>query len=71
MKAIVIDQYGSVEELTERQVLKPVVKDNEVLIRILATSINPVDWKIRKGDLQQQLRFSFPIILGFRCSWNY
>ncbi len=64
MKAIVIDQYGSVEELKERQVLKPVVKNNEVLIRILATSINPVDWKIRKGDLQEQLGFSFPIILG-------
>ncbi|GAB6459965.1 NADP-dependent oxidoreductase [Bacillus cereus] len=64
MKAIVIDQYGSVEELKERQVLKPVVKNNEVLIRILATSINPVDWKIRKGDLQEQLHFSFPIILG-------
>ncbi|MGE7886913.1 NADP-dependent oxidoreductase [Bacillus cereus] len=64
MKAIVIDQYGSVEELKERQVLKPVVKKNEVLIRIHATSVNPVDWKIRKGDLQEQLRFSFPITLG-------
>ncbi|AQQ63364.1 oxidoreductase [Bacillus cereus] len=29
MKAIVIDRYGSVEELKERQVLKPVVKNNE------------------------------------------
>ncbi|WP_436864642.1 NADP-dependent oxidoreductase [Bacillus fungorum] len=64
MKAIVIDRYGSVEELKERQVLKPVVKNNEVLIRIHATSVNPVDWKIRKGDLQEQLRFSFPITLG-------
>lgn len=64
MKAIVIDQYGSVEELKERQVLKPIVKNNEVLIRIHATSVNPVDWKIRKGDLQEQLRFSFPITLG-------
>ncbi|HDR7794744.1 TPA: NADP-dependent oxidoreductase [Bacillus luti] len=64
MKAIVIDQYGSVEELKERHVLKPVVKSNEVLIRIFATSINPVDWKIRRGDLQKQLQFSFPIILG-------
>ncbi|MED2754149.1 NADP-dependent oxidoreductase [Bacillus thuringiensis] len=64
MKAIVIDQYGSVEELKERQVLKPVVQNNEVLIRIHATSVNPVDWKIRKGDLQEQLRFSFPITLG-------
>ena len=64
MKAIVIDRYGSVEELKERQVLKPVVKNNEVLIRIYATSVNPVDWKIRKGDLQEQLRFLFPITLG-------
>ncbi|PEV45666.1 NADPH:quinone reductase [Bacillus thuringiensis] len=64
MKAIVIDQYGIVEELKERQVLKPVVQNNEVLIRIHATSVNPVDWKIRKGDLQEQLRFSFPITLG-------
>lgn len=55
MKAIVIDQYGNVEELKEREVLKPIVKGNEVLIRILATSVNPVDWKIRKGDLQEQL----------------
>ncbi|KWU56634.1 NADPH:quinone reductase [Bacillus mycoides] len=64
MKAIVINQYGSVEELQERQVPKPVVKCNEVLIRIHATSVNPVDWKIRKGDLQEKLRFSFPITLG-------
>ncbi|MEI5947844.1 hypothetical protein WBS58_21285 [Bacillus albus] len=45
MKAIVIDQYSSVEELKVIQVLKPVVKDNEVLIRILATSVNPVEMK--------------------------
>lgn len=50
MKAMVIDQYGSVEELKERQVPKPVVTCNEVLIRIHATSVNPVDWKIRKGE---------------------
>ncbi|TKI26204.1 NADP-dependent oxidoreductase, partial [Bacillus mycoides] len=43
MKAIVINQYGSVEALQERQVPKPVVKCNEVLIRIHATSVNPVD----------------------------
>ncbi|EJR54905.1 hypothetical protein IIM_01845 [Bacillus cereus VD107] len=64
MKAIIIDQYGGVEELQERQVPKPVVKYNEVLIRIHATSVNPVDWKLRKGDLQEKLQFSFPITLG-------
>ncbi len=64
MKAIVINQYGSVAGLQEIQVPKPVVKSNEVLIRIYATSVNPVDWKIRKGDLQEKLQFSFPITLG-------
>ncbi|PGV55374.1 NADPH:quinone reductase [Bacillus cereus] len=64
MKAIIIDQYGSVEKLQERQVPNPVIKCNEVLIRIHATSVNPVDWKIRKGELQEKLLFSFPIILG-------
>lgn len=61
MKAIVINQYGSVEELQERQVPKPVVKCNEVLIRIHATSVNPVDWKIRKGDLQKSCDFHFQL----------
>ncbi len=61
MKAIVIDQYGNVEELKERQVLKPVVKDNEVLIRILATSINPVDWKIRKETYKNSYDFHFQL----------
>ncbi len=59
MKAIVIDRYGSVEELKERQVLKPVVKNNEVLIRIYATSVNPVDWKIRKVTYKNSYAFHF------------
>ncbi len=71
MKAIVIDEYGSVEELKERQILKPVVTYNEVLIRILATSVNPVDWKTRKGDLQQQLQFFISNYFRVRCSWSY
>ncbi|KFN04628.1 zinc-binding dehydrogenase family protein [Bacillus clarus] len=64
MKAIAINQYGGIEELQEMQVPKPVIKPNEILIRIHATSVNPVDWKIRKGDLKEKLAFSFPVTLG-------
>ncbi|WP_459500557.1 NADP-dependent oxidoreductase [Bacillus sp. C1] len=64
MKAIVIEHYGNVEELKGKEVVIPTPQEDEVLIEVHATSINPVDWKTRKGDLQRKLLFSFPIILG-------
>lgn len=65
MKAIVIDQYGSREELKERQMPKPLPKEGEVLIEMHATSINPIDWKLREGHLKEMMPFKFPIILGW------
>jgi NADPH:quinone reductase-like Zn-dependent oxidoreductase len=65
MKAIVIEKYGSKEELIEKEVPKPVPKEGEVQIEMHAASVNPIDWKLRAGYLQEMLPFSFPIILGW------
>mgnify|MGYP001197155719 CR=1 FL=1 len=65
MKAIVINAYGGRDQLKEYEVPKPLPKDNEVLIKIHATSINPIDWKVREGYLKNRLPFHFPIILGW------
>ncbi len=65
MKAIVIDNYGGKEELKERQVEKPTINDDQVLVEIHATSINPIDWKLREGYLKEMLPWEFPIILGW------
>jgi len=65
MKAIVINQYGGKEELTELEVKKPEIKENQVLIQMYATSINPIDWKIRQGYLKDMIPFKFPITLGW------
>jgi 2-desacetyl-2-hydroxyethyl bacteriochlorophyllide A dehydrogenase len=65
MKAIVIDQYGEKEVLKERDVDPPAVLDDQVLLEIHATSINPIDWKVRAGYLKEMLPFEFPIILGW------
>ncbi len=65
MKAIVIDQYGGIEELKERDVERPEINDDQVLLEIHATSINPIDWKLREGYLKEMLPFEFPIILGW------
>ncbi|MRG85914.1 NADP-dependent oxidoreductase [Salinibacillus xinjiangensis] len=65
MKAIVIDQYGGSEQLKERDVERPSITDDQVLVEVHATSVNPIDWKLREGYLQEMLPFEFPIILGW------
>lgn len=65
MKAIVINQYGESEELVEKELSKPEIKANQVLIEMHATSINPIDWKIRAGYLAEGMQFEFPLILGW------
>ncbi|MGX7151008.1 NADP-dependent oxidoreductase [Enterococcus ureasiticus] len=65
MKAVVINQYGSKEELTEQDVTLPELKENQVLVKEHATSINPIDWKLREGYLKQMFDWPFPIILGW------
>lgn len=65
MQAIVIEAYGSSDQLIEKEVPIPTIKDNQVLVELHATSINPIDWKLREGYLQENLPFEFPIILGW------
>ncbi|MCB9283201.1 MAG: NAD(P)-dependent alcohol dehydrogenase [Lewinellaceae bacterium] len=64
MKAIVIRQYGSKEVLELAEVPDPEPEDDELLVRIHAFAINPIDWKIRKGVARWFMRKKFPIILG-------
>lgn len=65
MKAIVIDQYGEKDVLKEREVDQPSIQEDQVLLEVHATSINPIDWKVRAGYLTDMLPFEFPIILGW------
>ncbi|RIW34718.1 NADP-dependent oxidoreductase [Bacillus salacetis] len=65
MKAIVINQYGGKEVLKETDMDIPEIGSEQVLLEVHATSINPIDWKLREGHLQEKLPFDFPIILGW------
>jgi NADPH:quinone reductase-like Zn-dependent oxidoreductase len=64
MKAAIIEQYGSPEVIKIVEVARPVPKPNEVLIKVFAASVNPVDWKIRKGNLKMMISKKFPKTLG-------
>jgi NADPH:quinone reductase-like Zn-dependent oxidoreductase len=64
MKAIVIDGYGGSEHLRLCEQPDPTPAAGEMLVRIRAAGVNPVDWKIRRGDLRMVLRIRFPYIPG-------
>ncbi|HEY6971206.1 MAG TPA: NAD(P)-dependent alcohol dehydrogenase [Candidatus Angelobacter sp.] len=50
MKAIVYHNYGSPDVLKFEEVEKPVPKDNEVLLKVRAASVNPLDWHFMRGE---------------------
>src|SRR3954452_17737589 len=64
MKAIVIDGYGASDRLQLREVERPEPSAGEVLIRVRAAGVNPIDWKVRRGLLRPVLWLRFPVILG-------
>lgn len=64
MKAVTFSQYGSPEVLQCQDVEKPSPEAKQVLIKVFASSINPVDWKIRRGMLKVVTRNKFPLSLG-------
>jgi len=64
MKAAYIDAYGGPEEIKTGEMDDPTPGKGEVLIRVAAASVNPVDWKIREGRLKLFSGRNFPMILG-------
>lgn len=65
MKAVIIEQYGGRDQLVEKEVPNPVPENKQVVVDVRATSINPIDWKLREGYLKDAVPFEFPIILGW------
>lgn len=68
IKAIVFNAYGGNDVLELREVPKTAIKPDEVLIRVHAAGVNPVDWKVREGHAKILTGGRFPKILGIECS---
>jgi len=69
MKAIVLKKFGGVENLEIHEIAKPTILKDEVLVKVKAFSINPVDVKTRDGEaLADMLKDDSPIILGWDIS---
>jgi alcohol dehydrogenase len=69
MKSAQISKYGSSEVIKINQnTSEPTVSSGKVLVIIKAAGVNPVDWKIREGGMQQIISLQFPSILGIDFS---
>ncbi len=66
MKAAVLKKFGSIDEFEIMSVPKPQLKPHQVLVRVCATSINPVDYQTRRGDYKDLVKL--PAIIGVDIS---
>jgi NADPH:quinone reductase-like Zn-dependent oxidoreductase len=68
MKAVRIHEFGGPEVLKIDDIPVPQPKADDVLIKVYATSINPIDWKIRNGDSKSKFPAPLPLTLGWDVS---
>lgn len=65
MRAIVIESFGGPEKLELVDLPTPTPEPGEVLIRIAAAGVNPVDWRVRDGSLAHLFPHGFPLVSGW------
>src|SRR2546429_3148596 len=64
MKAAFIDRYGSNDRVSLADIAVPRVGPMDLLVRVHAASVNPLDVKTRDGKLKMLLKYQFPLVLG-------
>ena len=68
MKAVYIEQYGNAEKLIVGEISQPEILPHQVLIKVHGAGVNPVDWMVREGFLQDSGEHTLPLILGWDAS---
>jgi NADPH:quinone reductase-like Zn-dependent oxidoreductase len=68
MKAIRIHNYGGLDVLKYEDAPRPKPQASEVLVRVHAAGVNPIDWKVREGEMKDFWPHKFPLILGWDLS---
>src|ERR1700740_1894337 len=64
MRALVLSRYGGPEHTALTDVPRPSPRAGELLVRVHAAGLNPVDYKTRTGELRVIRNYSLPIVMG-------
>lgn len=68
MKAVRIHRYGGPDVLEYEDAPRPTLLPDDVLVRVHAAGVNPVDWKVRAGQFKSSTQYMLPLILGWDVS---
>lgn len=68
MKAVVLHEYGGPEKLKYEDWQDPQGGDDQIVVRVTAAGVNPIDWKLRSGMMKTYMPLELPAILGYDFS---
>ena len=64
MKALIFKRYGRADNIAFADIPRPTLKPDEILVRVHAASLNPIDTMIPKGMFKAMVKFQLPATLG-------
>jgi NADPH:quinone reductase-like Zn-dependent oxidoreductase len=64
VKALIFKRYGAPEQIAFAEIPRPALKPDEILVRVHAVGLNPIDYMVPKGSFKPILRFNLPATLG-------
>jgi NADPH:quinone reductase-like Zn-dependent oxidoreductase len=65
MRAMAIAEFGGPDKLRPMALARPAPEPGEVLVKVVAAGVNPVDCEIREGRLRDAFPHRFPLVLGW------
>src|SRR3989440_11901175 len=68
MRAVQVHRYGAPEQLKLEEKPRPQPQTGEVLVRVYAAGVNPIDWKIRQGLMKESRPVTFPYTPGIEVA---
>src|SRR5258708_32381636 len=68
MRAIQVHTYGDATQLHLEEIAQPVPGEGEVLVRVHASGVNALDWKIRSGMMKSVMPSTFPYVPGIELA---
>jgi NADPH:quinone reductase-like Zn-dependent oxidoreductase len=68
MRAIRAHEFGSADVLRLDEIAAPAVGEGDILVRVVASGVNPIEWKIRSGAMARALGRPLPATFGWECA---